>query len=84
MATDCLRRRLKNALMRGTPINLPESPFEQLHAKGGCIVVKPKMASSHELFLPVKRQLPPQRHGRPGHGSRCHAHDRRTLARSRS
>lgn len=84
MATDCLRRRLQNALMRGTPIKLTESPFEQLHAKAGGIVVTPKASAANESFLPVKRQVRAQRHGRPDPGSRCHPNTRWIAARNRA
>ena len=84
LATDCLRRRLKYALLRGTPIKLPVSPFEQLHAKAGCIVVTPKVAAPHDLFLPGKPLMRARRHGRPGQGSRCHPNTRRSSARRRS
>src|SRR5208282_5856211 len=72
MATDCLRRRLKNALMRGTSIKLPVSPFELLHAQAGCIVVTPEIVSPQDLFLPGKSAMHVRRHGRPGRESRCH------------
>jgi hypothetical protein len=84
MATDCLRRRLKNALMRGTSIKLPVSPFELLHAKAGCIVVTPKIASAQEMFLPGKPSMHARRHGRPARESRCHPNIRRVSAQNRS
>lgn len=84
MAMDCLRRRLKYALMRDTPIKSRPSPFELLHAVADCIIVTPKISTPHALLQPGRRVSSEQRHGRPDRATPCHSNGRRAFARGRA
>jgi hypothetical protein len=81
MAMDCLRRRIRYALMRDTPITSRPTPFELLHAVADGIIVTPKVATPQALMQVSRGASSEPCHGRPNRSTPCHSSGRRAVTR---